>query len=263
MPPADMRALIGSTDEAFFENPTGGLIFPDLTPEMYESVLDLGSGCGRLARKLLQQHLRPQRYLGIDLHAGMVEWSRHNLSAVDPNFQFVHHDVYERGFNPAGHAVDHSQSLPGEDASASLIIAWSLFTHVLQDDIPYYLDQCARILRPGGLIRSTWFLFDKRYYPMMQTFQNALYINPENPTNAVIVDRNWLLETLLSAGLTVGSATPPTTRGFQWVLDLRHSVPGEISTISEEDEAPLGHNPPPIGGVNPHTIGVRTESDGE
>ncbi len=263
MPPVDMRALIGSTDEAFFDNPTGGLVFPDLAESMYESVFDLGSGCGRLARQLLQQHPRPQNYLGVDLHAGMVEWSRRNLSAVDPNFQFIHHDVYERGFNPGGHALDHSQPLPGRDASASLIIAWSLFTHVVQDDITYYLDQCARILRPGGLIRSTWFLFDKRYFPMMQTFQNALYINPVNPTNAVIIDRKWLLETLLSVGLTVASTTPPATRGFQWTIDLRHSVPGEVPTISEEDEAPLGHRPPPIGGVDPHMIGLRIERDSE
>ena len=263
MPPADMRALIGSTDEEFFDNPTGGLIFPDLDGEIYESVLDLGSGCGRLARQLLQQRPRPQSYLGIDLHRGMVEWCRRNLSDVDPNFQFFHHDVFERGFNPTGHALDHSRPLPARDASASLIIAWSLFTHVLQNDIIYYLDQCARILRPGGLIRSTWFLFDKRYFPMMQTFQNALYINPENPTNAVIVDRDWLLETLLSVGLTVTSTTPPTIRGFQWVIDLRHSVAGDVPTVFfEEDETPLGHRPPPIGDPDPHMIGLRTEIDG-
>jgi len=263
LPPVDMRALVGSTDEAFFDNPTGALVFPEIDEDAYESVVDLGSGCGRLARKLLQQHPRPKSYTGIDLHFGMVEWSRRNLSAVDPNFQFVHHNVYERGFNPTGHALDHSLPLPGgEDASASLIIAWSFFTHVLQDDISYYLEQCARILRPGGLIRSTWFVFDKRYFPMMQSFQNALYINPENPTNAVIVDREWLFQTLLSAGLTVASAQPPDIRGFQWVVDLRHSVPGDVPTFSfDDDETPLGHRPPPIGGADPHMIGLSAEGN--
>jgi hypothetical protein len=146
----------------------------------------------------------------------VVEWSRRHLSAVDPNFQFIHHDVYERGFNPAGHPLVHSQPLPGCEGSASLIIAWSFFTHQAQGDITYYLDQCARILRPGSLIRSTWFLFDKPCFPMMPTFQNALYINAENPTNAVIVDRNWLTETLRSVGLIVAYTTPPSIRGFHW-----------------------------------------------
>jgi SAM-dependent methyltransferase len=260
MPPAEMRALVGLTDEAHFCNRTGALVFPDLGEDLYRSVFDLGSGCGRLARQLLQQSPRPESYLGIDLHAGMVEWCRDNLTSVDPNFQFAHHDVHELGFNPSGSPLDRSQPLPVRDASASLIIAWSLFTHVLEDEIPYYLHECRRILRPGGLIRSTWFLFDKRYFPMMQAFQNSLYINPVNPTNAVIVDREWLLATLSTVGLTVASSTPPEAsgypRGFQWIIDLRHSKPGETPVIPQEDQAPFGTKPPPIGGADPHMIGL-------
>lgn len=260
MPPAEMRALIGLTDEAHFCNPTGASVFPDLGDELYQSVFDLGSGCGRLARQLLQQRPRPETYLGVDLHAGMVEWCRHNLTSLDPNFKFIHHDVHELGFNPSGSPLDRTQPLPARDASASLIIAWSLFTHVVEDEIPYYLRQCKRILRPGGLIRSTWFLFDKRYFPMMQTFQNSLYINPVNPTNAVIVDREWLLATLSTVGLTVTSSAPPEAsgfpRGFQWIIDLRHTAPGDTPVMLEVDQAPFGTKPPPIGEADPYMIGL-------
>ncbi len=44
-------------------------------------------------------------------------------------------------------------------------------------------------MAPDGLLRSTWFLCEKRYFPMMQDFQNALYINENDTTNAVIYDR--------------------------------------------------------------------------
>jgi len=136
----------------------------------------------------------------------------------------------------------------GEDASASLIIAWSFFTHVLQDDISYYWssapDSSTRRVDTVNLVRLRQAIF-----PDDAVIQNALYINPENPTNAVIVDREWLFQTLLSAGLTVASAQPPDIRGFQWVVDLRHSVPGDVPTFSfDDDETPLGHRPPPIGG---------------
>ena len=45
---------------------------------------------------------------------------------------------------------------------------------------------------PDGVAVTTWFLFDKANFPMMQEFQNALYISDFDPTNAVIFDRTWL-----------------------------------------------------------------------
>jgi len=262
MPPAEMRALVGPTAEAAFDNPTGAAIFPELPDHIYETVFDLGSGCGRLARQLLQQNHRPRGYLGIDLHAGMVGWCQRNLTSADPNFQFVHHDVYEPAFNPSGLPTDRSRPLPVADASASLIIAWSVFTHLVEDDLPYYLEQCARILRPGGVMRTTWFLFDKRYFPMMQPFQNCLYISSTYPTSAVVVDRTWLLATLASMGLTVASSTSPYVRGHQWSLDLRHAEPGEIPVITATDEAPFGSEAPPMPRAAPHRIGLDS-SDAE
>ena len=45
------------------------------------------------------------------------------------------------------------------------------------------------MLRDGGIAVTTFFLFDKAGFPMMQEFQNAPYINLDDPTNAVIFDR--------------------------------------------------------------------------
>ena len=250
-----MRALVGPTDESAFDNPTGASVFDDLPVEISETVFDLGCGCGRLARQFLQQQPRPRRYIGVDLHAGMIQWDNANLAPADPNFTFIHHDVYEAGFNPSGHRLDQSKQLPAPDGFASLVIAYSVFTHLLQDEIGYYLKELARILRPGGTIRSTWFLFDKRYFPMMQDFQNALYINTSNPTNAVIVDRHWLVGQLGEAGLTVANVIPLLYQGYQWTLDLRHAEPGEVAVLPETDERPFGSLPPPLGGAEPHLIG--------
>ena len=67
---------------------------------------------------------------------------------------------------------------------------------------------------------TTWFLFDKADFPMMQDFQNALYISDFDPTNAVIFDETWLANALESAALRVMSRTPPAIRGYQWVIHL-------------------------------------------
>jgi len=73
MPPPELRALVGPTDEEDFDNPTGEPIYRDfgLPSEVYDSVLDFGRGCGRIARRLLLQSPRPRRYVGIDPHG---EW---------------------------------------------------------------------------------------------------------------------------------------------------------------------------------------------
>jgi SAM-dependent methyltransferase len=72
-PPLEMRELVGQTDLRAYDNQTGELIYPFISAEKYESVLDFGCGCGRVARQLLLQDVRPTRYVGLDLHKGMVE----------------------------------------------------------------------------------------------------------------------------------------------------------------------------------------------
>jgi SAM-dependent methyltransferase len=96
IPPPEMRALVGPTDPAAFDNPSHGLVYPYLGADRYRRVFDFGCGCGRVARQLIQQRPRPERYLGIDLHRGMVEWARTNLAPAAPGFEFKHHRVYTR-----------------------------------------------------------------------------------------------------------------------------------------------------------------------
>src|SRR5262249_22035036 len=144
--------------------------------DQYETVFDFGCGCGRLARQLLQQVPCPRKYVGIDLHLGMIKWCQANLQTRTTGFEFVHHDVHEIGFNP-GENKARMLPFPAQDKSFKLVVGWSVFTHLLEDQAGYYLKEVARILHPTGIFVSTWFLFDKRYFPMMQDFQNALFVN--------------------------------------------------------------------------------------
>ena len=45
------------------------------------------------------------------------------------------------------------------------------------------------MLRADGELAADFFLFETRFYPMMQDFQNALCIDVDDPRNAVIFDR--------------------------------------------------------------------------
>jgi hypothetical protein len=131
-----------------------------------------------------------------------------------------------------------------------------VFTHVTEQHAGRYLQELRRVLRADGVIVSTWFLFDKREFPMMQPFQNALFVNDVNPTNAVIFDRAWLYNTARDAGLIVTRADPPTLRGFQWRIHLRPAESGIPPVELPDDTAPYGAWTGPPLHPDAHRIGL-------
>ncbi len=218
LPPRDLRVQVGPTDHESFDNPTGGLVFADISERAYDSVFDWGCGCGRLARQLIQQRPQPRKYLGVDLNERAIIWCRENLASYAPQFEFQHQNVHHIGFNPIGTA--EVLPFPVADGSVSLFIAWSVFTHTLEDHVRFYLSEVARVLRPDGIAVTSWMLFDKQAFPMMKDFQNALYINARDATNAVIYDRQWLSRACQEAGLmisAIGDLEPDGARR----IDLR------------------------------------------
>jgi len=219
LPPLELRHLVGLAEPDAFDDPGARRLFNELSPKAFDFVFDFGCGCGRLARQLMQQDSRPRRYMGIDPHKGMVDWCRDKLTPRAPEFEFRHHDVFQEFMNPDG--TFNQLPLPVEDGVVSLFLAWSVFTHLLQPDAEFYLRELARVLDPAGVAVTTWFLFDKGEFPMMQEFQNALYISDFDPTNAVIFDRTWLAGALSAAGLEVLSQTAPLVRGHQWMMRLK------------------------------------------
>jgi len=244
IPPLEMRKLVGSYEEHTFNNPSGARVFAGVDGSSDEFVFDFGCGCGRVARQLLQQHDPPRRYVGVDLHKGMVQWCRRNLQPRHSGFEFHHQDVFNAGLNPRG-KLKHSR-FPIPDKTVSLLVAVSVFTHVLEESAVFYLREMARVLGSNGKAATTWFLFDKASFPMMQNFQNALFINPRDPTNAVIFDRSWLVAQASSAGLRICSATPPSIRGFHWSIHFEPAVAGAEHVAFADDDAPVGTAPPPL-----------------
>jgi SAM-dependent methyltransferase len=237
-PPEEYRRLVGPTDVKFFDNPTGAPVFADLPLEVSASVLDFGCGCGRLARQLLQQQPRPGRYLGLDRHAGMIDWCRSQLAPAAATFEFRHHNAFHPHLNPGG--LTEPLPFPAADESFSLVVAWSVFTHLLEAEADFYLREVARVLTSDGAAITTWFLFDKAGFPMMQEFQNALFINATDPTNAVIFDRTWLRARLDDAGLMMTHIVPPAVRGYQWRIQLQRRRADHIEPVFPEDQAAFG-----------------------
>jgi SAM-dependent methyltransferase len=242
VPPVELRRTVGIEGPEGFDNPTGGLVFGDDVPvELYRKVLDFGCGCGRIARQLLLQNVGvPENYLGVDLYKPSIDWCRANLQR--PGFEFRHLNIWNAGFNPTG---SRARVGLGPDTGFSLINAHSVFTHIIEDDIEFFFAECSRMLADDGVLRTTWFFFDKTNFPMMQTFQNSLYINTTDPTNAVIYDSTWVRELFARHNLAIERADPPTVRGHQWLLYARRGNGDHVAF--KEDAAPIGIVRAPLG----------------
>jgi SAM-dependent methyltransferase len=257
LPPVEYRRLVCHDDRLFDVDPDK-LAFPGVAPELYESVFDFGCGCGREARQLLCQPIRPRRYVGIDIHRGMIRWCIDNLTPIDPNVRFFHHDVFNLGLAP-----DNSDRLadrfPVEDGAFTLVNALSVFTHIYKEQSEFYLSEIARILAEGGLARTTWFFFDKQTFPMMFDFQVCLYINEVDPTNAVVYDWRWFLDVVRRSGLRVSRTVPPSVAenpgvaGHQWLVYLEkrragsedHFLTGDMLQFLTGSGAAAVDAPPP------------------
>jgi SAM-dependent methyltransferase len=232
MPPLELRQLVGPTAPEAFDNPTGEPLF-GLSSEAYESVFDFGCGCGRLARILLLQKERPRNYVGIDVHKEMIEWCERHLTPLDPHFRFLHHDVYAHSYAP-GNRLQLAEPFPVPDGEATLVIALSVFTHLYLSQAEYYLSEVARILKPGGTALTSWFFFDRDSFPFLVEGPYCLYVGERDPTQAVIFDRRWFLDTVRRLGLGVKSTRHPPVGGHQWAVYLGRR---EENTV---DAFPLG-----------------------
>ena len=96
----------------------------------------------------------------------MIEWATQNYTSIDPNFTFEHHDVYSFSY-ATGNRLQLADRFPVDDGNFSLVIAHSLFTHLLRRQSLFYLKEIARILRPDGVAFTSWFFFDRASFPFL------------------------------------------------------------------------------------------------
>ena len=75
-------------------------------------------------------------------------------------FRFTHVDLVNATYNPRAEATAASFRFPYDDEAFDLVIATSVFTHLLPEESSNYLTEIGRVLAPAGRLFSTWFLLD-------------------------------------------------------------------------------------------------------
>ncbi|MDP8956826.1 MAG: class I SAM-dependent methyltransferase [Actinomycetota bacterium] len=115
------------------------------------SVLDIGCGCGKIARFLVSNPF-VGKYVGFDAMRQEVQWCQNFIASCTPDrFEFLHIDIRSKMYNPRGSVSPSRVVFPAERRSVDVAIAASLFTHLLEPDAKHYLDEIARVLTRDGV----------------------------------------------------------------------------------------------------------------
>jgi SAM-dependent methyltransferase len=167
--PPRTKMFVGSVED--FES-SGRLLvehldtLAGLTPS--SAVLDVGCGIGRLA-VVLTRHLGPDgRYEGLDVVRTGIDWCTENITPRYPAFRFTLADVYNGEYNPSGTQAPTEYRFPYFDASFDLVVLTSVFTHMLPAESEHYVEEIARVLRPGGRCFVTYSLLNPESRRLME-----------------------------------------------------------------------------------------------
>lgn len=147
IPPLWLRRHIGSASASRYlsiVSDAEALLDELLGRSPIETVLDLGCGCGAMIPYVQRRLPRRGRYLGVDVHEGCLQWCRKRFAA-DDRLAFRAPPLPAAGDSACGY---------------DLVLAKSLFTHLMPAEAVDCLGAIAERLSGNGQVVLTAFLFD-------------------------------------------------------------------------------------------------------
>jgi ubiquinone/menaquinone biosynthesis C-methylase UbiE len=125
-----------------------------------DSVLDIGSGIGRMAIPLAYYMNNDARYEGFDLMKVGVDWCKNNITTLHPNFNFKHVALKNDLYTNEGEAAENFV-FPYKDEQFDFCFLTSVFTHMTDKQVENYLKEIKRVLKPNGRCLATFFLLNE------------------------------------------------------------------------------------------------------
>ncbi|MDQ1830518.1 class I SAM-dependent methyltransferase [Massilia scottii] len=208
IPPPRLR-FMGESDTSFMP------VAEQLSATVLEQVggrdvdlLDIGCGYGRLAYGLRQAGFGGS-YRGLDILREHIAWLKEHFAAPDDGarFGFDFINVHNSRYNPGGLPLA-DVALPYAENSFDCVTAFSVFTHMEEDDVRTYLRRIRPLVRENGLWIATFFSLpdgfslatqnpQMRYRLREQVSEHAFVHDPAEPLH-VIAYREAFLRTLFA-----------------------------------------------------------------
>ncbi|GAA3602142.1 methyltransferase domain-containing protein [Flavivirga amylovorans] len=124
-----------------------------------DSVLDIGSGVGRTAIALTTYINEKGSYDGFDVVKKGIDWCNSGIGTDFSNFNFKYVALYNDLYNTSASSALEFVFPYGKN-SFNKIFTFSVFTHMMLEEIQHYFNEIQRVITNNGLCFSTFFLYD-------------------------------------------------------------------------------------------------------
>jgi SAM-dependent methyltransferase len=214
-------------------------------------VLEIGCGLGRVAYALRVILTADGSYDGFDVARDKIAFLEGTFGRAYPNFRFVWADVHNTTYNPSGRFRGAEYRFPYPDRFFDVVFAASVFTHLLPETAARYLQEAARVLRPGGHCVFSFFLLDhyRRGHPRPWGFAQKYFAfdhafgdhprndfavaNPRDPENTSAYSVRLLERMAADAGLRRTRAPVPGA----WSGTVEHWIGAQdVLTFAHAEE---------------------------
>jgi len=219
VPPENLRVTVGPFSDGGVFARSGEEMVSDIVAlcdiAADATVLEVGCGCGRLARAFANHIASGGRYHGFDLSREAIAWCRQELQPRLANFRFAFVDVQSPTFNPTGTIAATALRFPYPDRAFDLAVVSSVFTHMLPDAIEHYVAELARVVKRGGRCFITVFLFDRdaaaavakgdTIFDFRHPVGPCLAFDRARPEEGVACRTDWFVALLARHGFAIDS----------------------------------------------------------
>jgi SAM-dependent methyltransferase len=185
-------------------------------------VVELGCGCGRIARPLKGAWFKGT-YVGVDLDSEMIHYCRAHFPRDKFSFVLSPHrsETYSSG-HLSKSTVNTKKLRVADTSSKDFVFSISLYSHLLEAEFNEYLQESARILRPGGMMYLSFFCMDHVELGRRWTFGYKLgsshVENTALPEAAVAYTQEYVYRAVQQVGFEDVTILP---RSIQSVLIAR------------------------------------------
>ena len=162
-------------------------------------ILDFGCGQGRFANGLIITNKKFKTYLGIDTDFISIKWCNKWIKNNREGLSFLHLDAHNERYNPK---ADGRLSFPIKPNTFHIAFLNSVFSHMLVDDIKFYLDELYKVLLNDALLYLTAFIGDD-VDNVEENPKNYLGKKNHGALHRVRYEKHFFFKLLNNAGFTL------------------------------------------------------------